>query len=417
MHPASKILTSENPIEDVWKYLRLFLHHPFVEERIRNVHNLQKTDSRNNVRKQATQLGYCIRQAEEYFKASSQVGLATRPVLLYYGAVSLTQALILLKQSGEYSFDALRKTDKHSHHGLDRIGFEDAGKATDDIEQFFSVLRCRCHTKDKEGQEPWGQFPIFYQSLEASHFIVEADVHEGGKTSYLNANLSERCSDMIPLATLSATDLNVLDILKTLPDLYYLLHELGVRPELRRGDLKRTIQQFVKPAPPDTTEGAPVKPEQPPKMVRVKTVDTSDMFINDLDEDQKNHFLDFYRQRIPKLIVVAEFPNNLHLNLIHEIGATNDALDVYYPDIVEDLSGAKFYIVRPESYLHEPAAFFVILYCLGHLARYYPDIWMKAIDTNSQIRELTNSLLNIAYRKFPNLILDQLTNTKHHIHI
>jgi hypothetical protein len=59
----------------------------------------------------------------------------------------------------------------------------------------------------------------------------------------------------------------------------------------------------------------------------------------------------------------------------------------------------------------------MLLYNLRMLSNYYPDIWMKTIDQNVQIVEVVDTFLNIVYRKFPNLILDQMTGTKHVIHL
>lgn len=98
-------------------------------------------------------------------------------------------------------------------------------------------------------------------------------------------------------------------------------------------------------------------------------------------------------------------------------GIGTETAGAYWPDIVDDINGRKFYILRPEAYIPEPATHFVLLYCLGMLARYYPDIWMRAIDENVQIAKLTDSLLNIIYRKFPNLMLDQMTWVKHYVHL
>src|SRR5439155_26631672 len=67
---------------------------------------------------------------------------------------------------------------------------------------------------------------------------------------------------------------------------------------------------------------------------------------------------------------------------------------------------------RSSDLLPEPANLLIVLFCLSMLARYYPDIWIRAIDTSPRIADLTDSLLNIVYRKFSNLILDQLTWTK-----
>ena len=100
-------IASENPIEQIWKFLRFFLDESSVSNTIRRTHRIPDGKFTSDVKKQARQVGYCIRQAEEYFHASSQVGLPTRPTLLYYGAVSLSQALVLLRQDGTHSLDTL----------------------------------------------------------------------------------------------------------------------------------------------------------------------------------------------------------------------------------------------------------------------------------------------------------------------
>jgi hypothetical protein len=88
----------------------------------------------------------------------------------------------------------------------------------------------------------------------------------------------------------------------------------------------------------------------------------------------------------------------------------------YIPDCIDDLNGQIFYVVYPDVYISEPASFLITLYCLGMLSRYYPDVWMKTIDQNVRVAETVDLLLSIAHRKFPVLLLDQLTWAKHFIH-
>jgi len=42
---------------------------------------------------------------------------------------------------------------------------------------------------------------------------------------------------------------------------------------------------------------------------------------------------------------------------------------------------------------------------------------MKSIDKSARLAEIANGFSNIAYREFPSLILDQLTMTRHVIHL
>jgi hypothetical protein len=134
--------------------------------------------------------------------------------------------------------------------------------------------------------------------------------------------------------------------------------------------------------------------------------------------EQKDAFLAFYRRRNPAIKIVDDYGANFSMSLTTEGRDEREAIARigYYPDVAEDLAGRKYYIMEPDNFLPEPAAIFSLLFCFSMLCRYYPDVWMKGIDENVRMAELMNLFLNIAYRKLPNLILDQLTLTKHIIH-
>ena len=394
-----KDIPSENPIGQIWKFLRFFLDIPSVSEEIRRIHNIRKGKFDPDVKKQARQIGYCIRQAEEYFQASSQVGLATRPTLLYYGAVSLSRALVLLQQDGTHSFDALRKSSKHNHHGLDI----DRGSAAnihpnDGPQAFLGSLQCRLHIS-KEGI-PWGHFALFYRSLVPCAFHIPTETHDHGKSTFVIGDITQPCAELLPLDSVMSDCFDALDLMKTLPDMYFFLKELGIQPDLCRGNLKLKVVRHYK------------KDDQGKEQLE-KVKENHDFFIDGISPSQKTHLLSFYKQHNFLIGLEADLGANIHLKLTREFSLPDEASTGYYPDVVEDINDRKFYILRPESYLPEPATHLVLLFCLGMLSRYYPDIWMRAINENIQIAELTDSLLNIVYRKFPNLILDQMTRTKH----
>ena len=63
-------ITAENPNAEVWKYIRFFLDGPATAQIIRRIHSVPAHTQTQNVSKQAEQIGFCIRQAEQYFMAS-----------------------------------------------------------------------------------------------------------------------------------------------------------------------------------------------------------------------------------------------------------------------------------------------------------------------------------------------------------
>lgn len=243
-------ISSENPIKEVWKLLRFFRDVEYASKyhcSFCNISEAAYKKHKSNINKQAIQIGYCIRQAEEYFQASSQVGLATRPNLLYYGAVSLSQALILLKQDGTHSLDARRKQKKHNHHGLELVGSVTDLKSTAGVQNFFNSLGCTCFIKQVNGNNvPWGHFPLFYESLVPSTTQIKSRIYDFGEFIGLESSFPMPCADLLPIEYLVNNQFNLLDILKTIPDIYFNLCKTGIQPGLCQVSLDSRIVNYYK---------------------------------------------------------------------------------------------------------------------------------------------------------------------------
>ncbi len=118
--PSTRKVRTANPSAFAWSALRRFQNVDLVTDELMTIHRLDGR-WRENVKKQAQQLRYCIIQAREYFTAAATVSLATKPNLLYYGTLSLALAEILFKQDGKSSLDKARAENRH--HGLSmRVG-------------------------------------------------------------------------------------------------------------------------------------------------------------------------------------------------------------------------------------------------------------------------------------------------------
>lgn len=379
-----KEVISEKPTKQIWKELRYFLDINMVSKKIRKIHDIEDGKHQSNIKKQAQQINYSLRQAEEYFHASSQVDLATRPLLLYYGAVSLSQALMLLKLDGKFSIDFLRENQKHRHHGLElkipQINMESPNS-------FLKSIYCKVHTNDGN---PWGHFPLFYKSLVNSSFFINM------KIKHNNANLIKpspiKSADLLDLDNLSSQRISVYKLIKELPDLFFNLFSFDISPSLCRGEFK--IEQLK------NTKN-----------------NICNLYVNGVTEKEKNKLLNHYENHRDHCFdfSVDDFGN--HLILKWNLDFEKIKNETYYlPDIIDDIHNNKFLITNPKEYIIEPASHLIILFSLGMLARYYPDKWVKAIDENIKIAELIDSILNIIYRKFPNLILNQMTLTKYYVH-
>ncbi|MBW4548434.1 MAG: YaaC family protein [Symplocastrum torsivum CPER-KK1] len=405
-------IISENPTQEVWKLLRFFKDENYcMKYHSRHPKTTEESgkNQKKNIKKQAKQIAYCIRQAEEYFKASAQVGLATRPNLLYYGAVSLSNALILLKKDGKFSLDFRRQSDTHQHHGLELVKrFNEMNKVKNDnkgnigIENFFELLECKCHI-NKDSKKPWGNFPLFYESLEPRAVVVNGDFSETDQAARGIIKVVINGSNLLPVDGFIEKKINTLDILRALPDMYFQLKQFDIQPNLCPGNIYGNITHSY-------------SMDEQGERVFIEAIDSYNFSIDFIPATLKEKFINLYKQSHIPITLIHELKANLLFNMTANFGEKKLERIFNDPGVVDDINGQIFYISNPNEYLPEPAAYMILLFNLGMLCRYYPDVWLEIIDNNVPIAEITDSLLNIVYRKFPNLILDLMTNTKHHIH-
>jgi YaaC-like Protein len=405
-------IQSESPVEYLWKRLRFFRDTDFVADQIRVLHTPPSGAPQpraSDIKKQATQLGYCVHQAEEYFRASSQVGLPTRPNLLYYGGVSLAKALVLLRKDGNHSFDALRKSARHNHHGLELQRGVKCLPAGGQVQALLAAIRCCCFSKPETAggkRLPWGHFPLFYDSLLPSTYLLGVYEEKHAGNIHSSAIWPRRqpapCSPLVPVRQLLSTTFDALTLVRSLPDLYPVLAQCGIAPSVCPGgaDVRRLR---VMKMPLDSIE------------IEREEHTWSFGFQPPFGQDA-TAIAQVWRKRSPALEQVAEDGAQIILRrriITNGSGTLWDSRE--RPWYANDLTGRPYLIIDPDDYLQEPASLFVLLFAFGMLARYYPDVWMEAIGKSVQAAELCDSLFQVFYRKFPQLILDQMTAAHHSI--
>lgn len=392
-------ITAENPVKHVWKHLRLFLD----EEYTRELHcSYLKIDKNSgvfkkhspNIRKQVTQIGYSIRQAEEYFEAASMVDLPTRPLLLYYGATTLARALVLLKNDGTYALD---KTPAiHQRHGLELKLEHFKGSA---LEVFLKAVGCTI--------EESGSFPLFYASLTDCRCPIPSETYNvvpntfGQQLTMKWTGLLNSC-ETIAKEKIPKIKRNLLDMLRVLPDMFKSLKHSGIEPTLCKGSAKGVVTNHF------------TSPDQGMELTRTESVIS--FIVDSLTDAQRAGLLARYSNHA-ELKVMPTFGTNLSTLYLQCTLPSSDEKQsqIFIPDMVDDLGGNLHFLLDPDSFLGEAATYYIVLYCLGMLSRYYPHVWMKAIE-KSRIAELCDTFLNFAHRKFPNLVLDQMTETRYYIH-
>jgi len=393
----SRPIVSDQPAAEVWKLLRFFLDERAVARRIREVHDIPGSTQERNIRKQAVQLGQSLRQAEEYFEAARRVSLATRPTLAYYGATSLARALILLRLDGSHSYDALRAAERHNHHGL-TIKRDFLSAQTDsDPSAIFSAIACELHTHATEG--PWGNFALFYRALIAPAVVVRNTTLVQGAQVTSTADEVQGTVDIRPVEELIGRRIDLLTLIQQMPDMWLHATELQMEPAVCPG--KFDLQTIVTPGDPSQT---------PPTPTRIRR--QWSFYVYAATTDQKEKFKELVAQ-VDGMTILNEGAISIALRLEQEFDE-GELRRVYIPDVVDSLTQRMFFIPEPDAFIVEPAAHLASLFCLGMLARYYPDKWMALIDRNVLAAELVDSVLAVIERKLPLLVLDQLTGLKHY---
>jgi hypothetical protein len=146
----------------------------------------------------------------------------------------------------------------------------------------------------------------------------------------------------------------------------------------------------------------------------VKVVDTT-YRLRGLTDWHRESIIKLFSEKNPALKKEWGFGSLLNYRHIRNNPNAADAENSWKPDIVTDCAGNYYCVVDPTTFVPEPMSSFIMLYCLGMMARYHADIWINALDNNVPLAELTDTLLHSFYRRFPMLLLDQLTGIVHRI--
>src|SRR5690554_204405 len=99
-----KIIYTTDFEKEIWSLLGLFESIKYVMEII-TVRFPSMDES--EIKSRATHIGYCVRQAREYFSSAKTVSLLTSPLLLSYGMLNLAKSLVIMRLPEEVDFKRL----------------------------------------------------------------------------------------------------------------------------------------------------------------------------------------------------------------------------------------------------------------------------------------------------------------------
>lgn len=360
-----------------WSNLRRFHNVAFVEQQISRLHSLDKSQ-RENAKKQATQLRYCLLQAKEYFDASKSVTLATQPVLLYYSIMSLALAEILMKQSGDSSLDRARA--EHKHHGLE-LRVSSVQKGSEEIQATASALRA-APLVGASG-ERFGTFELWHRSCREMPLAgnIETRHSGGGQTQFRVIFLAPDAQ----LSPLPEPGLSLLDCLRSLPGAMEFLLTHDVTPRIVRGACRVQRQ-----------DGDPNKVDAFTVIVHPGPAEVISAFFQNWTVDAKG----------VDRITFTELPSGGIVRWTND--AVNGPLDMHVPH-GSMWTDKEIRFWPGKEPLNEFGYLYVALYIAGNYARYFPDKWLLDVEKSTPLALAIEELISTANVRMPLLALSELT--------
>jgi YaaC-like Protein len=113
LSPCASIIRTHCMNVDAWTELSLFESHDFVIKKFR------ERNARDMSAAKASEIVAQFGQAREYFESATGAGILVRPLLVYYGAVSLVRGLILFLGIRQ------RAATLKPSHGLSELGWRE----------------------------------------------------------------------------------------------------------------------------------------------------------------------------------------------------------------------------------------------------------------------------------------------------
>ncbi len=360
----------------IWNELLLFRDVEYAQSQLVRLHRTPATQMRN-VRKQAVQIGYCIIQAKEYFDAASSTSNATKPVLLYYSAMSLALAQILLFATGDSSLDRAR--GQHAHHGLTFKYQNPARPANGASSNSLKAIP----SNGLAGR--YGTFELWRRSAQPSIVPGQVTVMRGQMST------TSHRSFVSPIgATVSLSDdgISLLWCLANLPDMRRVLAAHQLKSNLLRVSIESSHWPNENQRWRDVIT---VHPAHPDDIIKIK-----------------NQF-EFHPSFTDSLLI-KDGDSGFILEHNYDETSPEERLKTRFPDGLGYSEKVSYFQIASQN-SNEFANYYVGLFICGMFSRYYPEKWMAEISANSGLYNLIAAFLDSAVARIPLLALGEMTQT------
>ncbi len=369
-------IVTDDIYAETWRQLLYYSNIDLTIEVILKKHGEQKSKSlRDNLAKQAAQARVCVLQAKEYFDAARTASLFTSPNHSYYGAVALASLMMLINGDGTKSLDYLRTDNKNNHHGLDfSIGCnaKTASVALELAEQSrVEILK-------------YGHFANWYKTLPIRG-TVRALVSESYGTT-ASRGMETVGGYFVPdFETITGAKKTLLELLKFLPDLDADLQQFGI--SAIRSRTTHEINKDPNGLRTDTwrIHGCRSEAELGALLEKFSITSRYTDALNFQGPDKATSG-----------IVSLKLTNTV--DVFFQWPGSRDTMNhdtISYADITET---------------HEITDLYLVAYQLSMLSRYFPDIWIRCLESQCRAAKLIERASEIIVKKFPILALSMLNN-------
>ena len=355
-----------------WRGLNHFQNVDHAANTIMRLHGLPEKH-RSNARKQAEQLKYCLTQAKEYFIAADAVSLATRPVLLYYGVMSLALAEVLLKQSSDSRLSKLRAD--HNCHGLSLVLARSPGP-NDDLSTTLNSLRAK--PQISQDGTPKGTFEVWRRSAR-EYPIGGVHTTHNSQGTIKRFSMLYGAEDAAPPPQPTA-GITLRSCVQNLPYMRDTLVTWGISLDMVRATVSCDVGA-------DSTSSTTI-----------------------ILHPNLKALLDRFMQ-LPRLR--AEEVNNVDVVELENgyiIKSSEKNRSLILPQAI-CLNEHEVYFSCTSNSIGEFGHTFVALHILGNFARYYPDVWMDHIAKSSALATVVDDLCSQARERLPLLSLSEMQRT------
>jgi hypothetical protein len=331
-----------------------------------------------NYSKQASQARVCVLQAKEYMDAAQASSVFTSPNHIYYSIYSLASLIMLIMSDGTKSLDYLRKDSKNRKHGLSFATACTLNNASTDI----NLLKL-----SSANILEYGHFPNWYKSLPRRQ-PVYADF-ENKKGPFSTRGI-KACggNSLAPIASISEKRWSLLDLLALFPDLDSDLRKCGVKKIRSLSDMM-------------------ILENEDQKSITYRWLINGCEDMRDLDT-----LLEKFRvePRFANMMSFTPFPSGLggEVRMFFMYG---DQVRFEWPDVRETMEHFSISYADVVE-IFEIVELYLVAYQLSMLSRYFPDLWVRCIESQCLSAKLIARATEVIGRKFPILCLSILNDEK-----